>query len=99
MDRRLDIQGLRGVAVIAVILFHFDIPPFSGGFIGVDIFFVISGYLMTGIILGRVEAGSFAYGDFFVRRIRRLFPALFATSVAVFVAGFLLSLISNACRR
>jgi peptidoglycan/LPS O-acetylase OafA/YrhL len=88
MDRRLDIQGLRGVAVIAVILFHFDIPPFSGGFIGVDIFFVISGYLMTGIILGRVEAGSFAYGDFFVRRIRRLFPALFATSVAVFVAGF-----------
>lgn len=90
MDRRLDIQGLRGVAVIAVILFHFDIPPISGGFIGVDIFFVISGYLMTGIILGRVQEGSFAYGDFFVRRIRRLFPALFATSVAVFIAGFAL---------
>ncbi|NUH63728.1 acyltransferase [Sulfitobacter sp. S0837] len=90
MDRRLDIQGLRGIAVIAVILFHFDIPPISGGFIGVDIFFVISGYLMTGIILGQIQDGRFAYRDFCIRRIKRLFPALFATAVGVFLAGLTL---------
>ena len=87
MERRLDIQGLRGVAVIAVILYHFGIPPISGGFVGVDIFFVISGYLMTGIILTQVEEGRWAYGSFFLRRIRRLFPALFVTAAAVFAVG------------
>lgn len=89
MDRRLDIQGLRGVAVIAVILYHFGIPPISGGFVGVDVFFVISGYLMTGIILTQAEAGTWGYGAFFLRRIRRLFPALFATAAAVFAVGVL----------
>ena len=90
MERRLDIQGLRGVAVIAVILYHFGISPISGGFVGVDIFFVISGYLMTGIILTQVEEGHWAYGRFFLRRIRRLFPALFVTAAAVFLVGVMI---------
>lgn len=90
MDRRLDIQGLRGVAVIAVILYHFSIPPMSGGFVGVDIFFVISGYLMTGIILTHVEKGDWSYSAFFMRRVRRLFPALFLTAAIVFAVGVLI---------
>lgn len=95
MDKRLDIQALRGIAVLVVILYHFDIPPFSGGFVGVDIFFVISGYLMTGIILSQAaneDDGQvgFSYSTFFMRRLRRLFPMLLATTAAVFLCGVVL---------
>ena len=57
---RPDIDGLRAVAVALVLLFHFDIAPFRGGFVGVDVFFVISGYLITAITLGELEAGRFS---------------------------------------
>lgn len=74
---RPDIDGLRCVAVLLVILFHLDFDFMRGGFIGVDVFFVISGYLITGNIL---KAGStFRYGDFLARRVRRLMPAIWTT--------------------
>ena len=74
---RAEIDGLRALAVIAVILFHADITGFEGGYIGVDIFFVISGYLITSIILADLEAGRFSLLHFWQRRVRRIFPALF----------------------
>ena len=70
------IDGLRAVAVALVIAFHFDIPPFQGGFIGVDVFFVISGYLIIGMIKRELEIGVFSFSDFYARRVRRILPAL-----------------------
>ncbi len=74
---RADIDGLRAVAVLAVIFFHAGIPGFSGGFVGVDVFFVISGFLITSIILKEIHTGKFSVARFYERRIRRIFPALF----------------------
>lgn len=71
------IDGLRAVAVVPVILFHADIPLFSGGYVGVDIFFVISGFLITGILLNEIKNHNFSIINFYERRIRRIFPALF----------------------
>lgn len=73
--RRLDIDLLRCLAVLAVVFFHFGIPGFSGGFIGVDIFFVISGYLITKQLRKNIRAGTFSYAEFLARRARRLVPA------------------------
>jgi peptidoglycan/LPS O-acetylase OafA/YrhL len=84
---RPDIDGLRAVAVLAVVLFHAGIPSFGGGFVGVDIFFVISGFLITRIVRDSVARGEFSFARFYLRRIRRLFPALVATIVASFVAA------------
>ncbi len=81
------VDGLRALAVLSVLLFHAAIPGFSGGFVGVDIFFVISGYLITRNILGDLEDGSFSFKAFYVRRIRRIFPAMFFTMALVFVVG------------
>ena len=89
---RPDIDGLRAIAVIVVVLFHARVGPFSGGFVGVDVFFVISGYLIAGIILDDIEAGKFSIAAFYERRMRRLFPALFAVLVACTIAGYLLFL-------
>jgi peptidoglycan/LPS O-acetylase OafA/YrhL len=77
MRYRPDIDGLRAVAVLAVIFYHVTGPLLGGGFVGVDIFFVISGYLIGGIIIDETENGSFSYRQFYIRRIKRLFPALF----------------------
>ncbi|MCE8015918.1 acyltransferase [Halomonas sp. MCCC 1A17488] len=85
-----DIDGLRAIAVLAVVLYHLDIEFIQGGFVGVDVFFVISGYLITSIIKGRLEEGVFSLKDFFARRIRRLFPALFFTIAISFVVGVFL---------
>jgi peptidoglycan/LPS O-acetylase OafA/YrhL len=74
---RAEIDGLRAVAVIPVILFHAGFELFSGGFVGVDIFFVISGYLITTIILSEMEEGTFSILRFYERRARRILPALF----------------------
>ena len=74
---RPEIDGLRAVAVIPVILFHAGFSAFSGGFVGVDVFFVISGYLVTSIILSEMENGRFRLSRFYERRARRIFPALF----------------------
>jgi len=75
---RKEIDGLRAVAVLSVMLFHAQFPLFGGGFVGVDIFFVISGYLITQIILTQVRNGSFSFIQFYDRRVRRILPALFA---------------------
>lgn len=74
---RREIDGLRALAVVPVILFHAGFSTFSGGFVGVDIFFVISGYLITGIILQALADGNFSIVDFYERRARRIMPALF----------------------
>lgn len=74
---RPEVDGLRAIAVVAVILFHAKLPGFSGGYIGVDVFFVISGYLITSIILGECARGSFSIVRFYERRARRILPALF----------------------
>lgn len=74
---RRDIDGLRAIAVVSVIFFHAGNKIFSGGFVGVDIFFVISGYLITSILLREIEAGEFSIIRFYERRARRILPALF----------------------
>lgn len=85
---RADINGLRALAVLAVLAYHFGIPPFRSGFTGVDVFFVISGYLMTGIILGRLERGTFSVLGFYLDRARRIIPALAVLIAAVLVLGY-----------
>ena len=82
INHRPEIDGLRAVAVVAVILYHAGFAingtdPFLGGYIGVDIFFVISGYLITSIILREISTGSFSFSNFYERRARRILPALF----------------------
>lgn len=74
---RRDIDGLRGLSVLAVILYHADLALFSGGFVGVDVFFVISGFLITSILLNDAKTKKFSLVKFYERRIRRIFPALF----------------------
>ena len=84
---RPEIDGLRAVAVLAVVLFHAFEGIAPGGFVGVDVFFVISGFLISGIILRAVEKGTFRLSDFYARRIRRILPALLLVLVACLVAG------------
>jgi len=84
MLRRTEIDGLRAVAVAPVILWHAGVNVFSGGFVGVDVFFVISGYLITGLIVSEREAGKFTIARFYERRARRILPALLLV-VACFV--------------
>lgn len=79
---RPEIDGLRAVSVIAVLLFHAGFPVFAGGFVGVDVFFVISGYLITSIILKEQANSSFSILHFYERRIRRILPALFTVMLA-----------------
>lgn len=90
LEYRPEIDGLRAIAVGAVVLFHADIRGFSGGFVGVDIFFVISGYLITSILLGDLEQNRFSIARFYERRARRIFPALFAVLTASIVGAYLL---------
>lgn len=84
---RPDVDGLRAVAVILVLLFHTGLG-FSGGYIGVDIFFVISGFLITGLILKEQDAGTFSLANFWARRVRRIVPAATVVVAAVLVVGF-----------
>src|SRR4051794_15120130 len=78
---RPEIDGMRAIAVLGVLLFHAGFPAFSGRYAGVDVFFVISGYLITRTILAGIDAGQFSYLGFFVNRVRRLDPA-FLTTIA-----------------
>ncbi|WP_448152126.1 acyltransferase family protein [Castellaniella caeni] len=87
---RPDIDGLRALAVLAVVIYHYAPGKFPGGFIGVDLFFVISGYLITGILLKAFETHSFSLLDFYQRRIKRIFPALAAILLFCLIAGWLL---------
>lgn len=84
---RPDLDGLRGVAVLMVVLFHADLG-ISGGYVGVDVFFVLSGYLITSIIRARQRAGTFSLADFWNRRLRRIVPAAAVVTFAVVVAGW-----------
>jgi peptidoglycan/LPS O-acetylase OafA/YrhL len=77
MDYRRDIDGLRAVVVLPVILFHAGFASFSGGFVGVDVFFVISGFLITNLLIVDIQQGRFSIGHFYERRVRRILPALF----------------------
>lgn len=89
MDYRREIDGLRAVSVLSVIFFHADFKAFSGGFIGVDIFFVISGYLITTILLNEKSAGTFTLANFYERRARRILPALFVVLFACLPVAWL----------
>jgi len=90
MKYRSDIDGLRALAVLPVIFYHYNLSLFSGGYIGVDIFFVISGYLITSIIHKDLETESFTILNFYERRIRRIFPNLFFLLFVVSVASYIL---------
>jgi peptidoglycan/LPS O-acetylase OafA/YrhL len=85
---RPEVDGLRAVAILPVVLFHAGLPGFSGGFVGVDVFFVISGYLISSIILLDAQAGKFSLLDFYKRRIRRIFPALFVMMAVCYPVAF-----------
>ncbi|NOT40687.1 MAG: acyltransferase, partial [Alphaproteobacteria bacterium] len=86
---RPDVDGLRTIAVGTVILFHGKLGIFPGGFVGVDVFFVISGFLISSILLGEIAHGRFSLAGFYERRIRRILPALITVLAAVMVAGAL----------
>lgn len=87
---RSDIDGLRALAVLPVVAFHGGIAGFGGGFSGVDIFFVISGFLLTGILIRELDDGSYTLAGFYVRRARRILPAVTVVVLASLVAGFYL---------
>ena len=89
---RPDVDGLRAVAVLCVVLYHGFPTMLPGGFVGVDVFFVISGFLITGIILDDIEGGAFTFRNFYARRVRRIFPALIVVMAASLLAGAVLLL-------
>ena len=82
MRRRREIDGLRAIAVVPVVLYHAGVAGFGGGFVGVDVFFVISGFLITGLLTEEMEAGRFSLASFYERRARRILPALFLVMLA-----------------
>ena len=91
MKYRPEIDGMRGIAVASVLLFHAGFPLFEGGYIGVDIFFVISGYLISTIILTELDEATFSFKNFYERRVRRIYPALIVVVVCCFpVAWFVM---------
>ena len=89
MKYRAEIDGLRAIAVVPIILFHAGFEYFSGGFVGVDVFFVISGYLITTIILSEKEQGTFSLVNFYERRFRRILPALFMVMLVSLIFSLL----------
>lgn len=85
---RADIDGLRAIAVLSVVIFHAFPNMLKGGFIGVDIFFIISGFLISTIIFSNLDSGNFSFVEFYSRRIKRIFPALLLVLIAFFMAGW-----------
>ena len=92
MHYRRDIDGLRAIAVLAVMLFHLGLGAPSGGYVGVDVFFVISGYLIGGIIVDETSRGVFTYVSFYMRRVKRLFAAYFIVALATLPVAWWLML-------
>ncbi len=89
MHHRQDIDGLRALAVLPVVLYHAGVPGFSGGFTGVDVFFVISGFLITKMIADDLSGGRFSIAEFYARRVRRIVPALAVVLLAVTLCGLI----------
>ena len=92
-DRRYrpDVEGLRAVAILLVVLFHYGVPRLTGGFIGVDVFFVVSGFVITGLLLReRQESGRTSILKFYARRCRRILPAATLVILATVLATFFL---------
>ncbi len=89
---RIDINALRAVSVVAVLGYHLKIPGFAGGFTGVDVFFVITGYLMTRVVLASIAADGFSFWSFMMQRMRRIYPALAVVVVVTAVAGWFVTL-------
>lgn len=87
---RADVDGLRAIAILSVVFFHAELGILSGGFVGVDVFFVISGFLISRIVLKEAGAGTFSLLNFYKRRTLRIFPALFTVIAACFLAGWFL---------
>jgi peptidoglycan/LPS O-acetylase OafA/YrhL len=85
---RPDIDGLRAISILLVVLFHSNVSVLGGGFVGVDVFFVISGFLITSIIRSELGRGTFSLATFYERRIRRLFPALVVVLFTSTLAAF-----------
>jgi peptidoglycan/LPS O-acetylase OafA/YrhL len=92
---RADIEGLRALAVIAVLLYHLGIPQARGGFVGVDVFFVISGFLIGGIVVREADAGTFRLAQYLARRVRRIVPAMLVVLATVSLAAIMLLLPSE----
>ncbi|RZO26564.1 MAG: acyltransferase, partial [SAR86 cluster bacterium] len=95
MNYRPEIDGLRAMAILPVVFFHLGWPLFNGGYIGVDIFFVISGYLISTLIIKEIDSKKFSLLKFYERRIRRIFPALFLVTVVTMLIGWFLMLPSD----
>jgi peptidoglycan/LPS O-acetylase OafA/YrhL len=91
LDFRADINGLRALAVLGVVIFHADRAWLPGGFAGVDIFFVISGFLISRIILAECAAGRFSLAMFYARRAKRILPALLAMVSFVWIVGWFMA--------
>ena len=85
---RPDIDGLRAVAVLSVVAYHLFPTAVRGGFVGVDVFFVISGFLISGIILKSLQRGDFSFAEFYAHRVRRIFPALAVVLAACYAVGW-----------
>ena len=94
-DYRREIDGLRALAVVPVILFHAGFRAFSGGYVGVDVFFVISGYLITSLIIAEKALGTFSLARFYERRARRILPALFVVMAVCIPVAWLCLLPSD----
>ena len=82
---RPDIEGLRALAVLLVVAYHYQFPWLTGGFVGVDVFFVISGFVITQLLVRAMSAGSFRFSEFYARRLRRLVPVFLLVSTASFL--------------
>src|SRR5262249_6962616 len=88
---RPDIEGLRAIAILLVVGFHAGVPGFSGGYVGVDIFFVLSGYLITGLLVREIEQNGWVdLPNFYARRARRLLPALALTLLVTVIVGVMI---------
>lgn len=81
MNCRREIDGLRALAIVPAVLIHAGFSGFGGGFVGVDVFFVISGYLITGLLIDELDGGTFSISRFYERRARRILPALFTVAL------------------